>query len=112
MPAGPRSCSGLYSRKAGWATNVIALFRITGAEIAFQPNWEVSAMCFADPLAPPEDTTPATVRRLEELAGRRPKAEQWEVFDPLLLRTRCPQAACVLRILPLHALRAEGEMTT
>jgi ADP-ribose pyrophosphatase YjhB (NUDIX family) len=77
LAGGTAELFGLYSRKAGWATNVIALFRITGAEIAFQPNWEVSAVCFADPLAPPEGTTPATVRRLQELAGRLPKAEQW-----------------------------------
>ena len=70
---------GLYSRRAGWATNVTALFRIDGASVAFRPNWEVREICFADPLAPPEGTTPATIWRLEELAGRRPKVEHWEV---------------------------------
>lgn len=68
---------GLYSRKAGWATNVIALYRVTGGAVAFRPNWEVRAICFADPLAPPEGTTPATRRRLEELLGARPRTELW-----------------------------------
>jgi len=69
---------GLYSRKAGWATNVIALYRVSGGEIAFRPNWEVREICFADPLAPPDGTTPATLRRLAELAGARPRAEHWD----------------------------------
>jgi ADP-ribose pyrophosphatase YjhB (NUDIX family) len=69
---------GLYSRRAGWVTNVIALYRVSGGTVAFRPNWEVREICFADPVAPPEGTTPATQRRLAELAGARPKAEHWE----------------------------------
>jgi ADP-ribose pyrophosphatase YjhB (NUDIX family) len=68
---------GLYSRRAGWATNVIALYRVHDGKVAFRPNWEVRAICFADPLSPPEGTTPATRRRLEELAGARPRTELW-----------------------------------
>ena len=79
LAGGCASLFGLYSRKAGWATNVIALFRIDGAAIAFTPNWEVREICYADPAAPPEGTTPATARRLEELVGRRTKAEHWNV---------------------------------
>lgn len=69
---------GLYSRKAGWATNVIALYRLSGGKVEFRPNWEVRAICYADPLSPPEGTTPATRRRLEELAGTRPRTELWQ----------------------------------
>jgi ADP-ribose pyrophosphatase YjhB (NUDIX family) len=77
LSGGSTELFSLYSRRAGWATNVIALFRIYDATIAFQPNWEVREICFTDPLAPPADTSPATARRLEELAGRRPKVEHW-----------------------------------
>jgi len=69
---------GLYSRKAGWATNVIALHRITGGTVAFKPNWEIRDICYADPLSPPEGTTPATIRRLQELTGALPKGEYWQ----------------------------------
>jgi ADP-ribose pyrophosphatase YjhB (NUDIX family) len=79
LSGGMAELFGLYSRRAGWATNVIALFRIQGASVDFRPNWEVREICFADLLAPPEGTTPATVKRLEELAGQRPKVEHWEV---------------------------------
>lgn len=68
---------GLYSRKAGWATNVIALYRVTGGTVSFRPSWEIRAMQFADPLALPADTSPSVARRLQELAGTLPKASFW-----------------------------------
>ena len=60
---------GLYSRKAGWATNVIALYRLADIELAFRPNWEVREILFADPASPPPGTAPSTLRRLAELSG-------------------------------------------
>ena len=68
---------GLYSRRAGWATNVIALYRLSGGRVEFRPNWEVRAICLADPLSQPDGTTPATRRRLEELIGARTRTEVW-----------------------------------
>lgn len=67
----------LYTRRAGWATNVVALYRVTGARIAFRPNLEISAICQAEPAAPPEGCTPATLRRLAELTGERVPAAYW-----------------------------------
>ncbi|HEX4862072.1 MAG TPA: NUDIX domain-containing protein [Rhizomicrobium sp.] len=68
---------GLYSRKTGWATNVIALYRLDDAEFTFAPNFEIREIQFADPLAPPEGT-PASVRnRLKEFAGLEPKSPYW-----------------------------------
>ncbi len=60
---------GLYSRRAGWATNVVAFYRVTGAAIAFRPSLEIREICFADPANPPPDTTQATLARLRELGG-------------------------------------------
>ena len=77
LSGGTAEFFGLYSRKAGWATNVIALYRIADGSVTFRPNWEVREIFFADPLAPPDGTTPATRARLAELAGARPKAEHW-----------------------------------
>jgi 8-oxo-dGTP pyrophosphatase MutT (NUDIX family) len=45
--------SRLYTRHAGWATNVIALYRITGATVNFRPSREVREIYWADPANPP-----------------------------------------------------------
>jgi 8-oxo-dGTP pyrophosphatase MutT (NUDIX family) len=67
---------GLYTRRAGWATNLVALYRVSGT-IAFRPNLEIRAICHADPLNPPDDTSPATRRRLAELIGAAPPSSHW-----------------------------------
>ncbi len=63
---------GLYVRKAGWATAVIAVYRIQGAEVNFRPNLEIKEICYADPKRPPEGCTSAARKRLMELAGAEP----------------------------------------
>jgi 8-oxo-dGTP pyrophosphatase MutT (NUDIX family) len=60
---------GLYVRGAGWATSVVALYRINGASVNFRPNLEIREICFADPLSPPQGCTQATLKRLAELGG-------------------------------------------
>jgi len=68
---------GLYTRKSGWATNVVALYRVIGAEVNFRPNLEICAIIFAPPCQPPADCTPATLRRLKELEGHIPLSPFW-----------------------------------
>jgi 8-oxo-dGTP pyrophosphatase MutT (NUDIX family) len=68
--------SGLYTRRTGWATNVIALYRITGATVNFRPSWEVCGILWADPAQPPSGTDPGSLRRLAELQGR-PVSPYW-----------------------------------
>jgi 8-oxo-dGTP pyrophosphatase MutT (NUDIX family) len=60
----------IYTRRSGWATNVIALYRISEANFDFHANVEVSDVVFVDPSAPPDGCTDDTLRRLEELAGK------------------------------------------
>jgi 8-oxo-dGTP pyrophosphatase MutT (NUDIX family) len=74
---GTQEFLGLYTRGAGWATNVIALYRVTGAQVAFKPNFEIREICFADPVALPSGVTPATARRLAELSGAVPVSPYW-----------------------------------
>ena len=69
LAGGTAQFFGLYTSKAGWATSVVALYRIRGAAVNFRPNLEISEICFADPRIPPEGCTPATLRRLKELTG-------------------------------------------
>jgi ADP-ribose pyrophosphatase YjhB (NUDIX family) len=68
---------GLYSRRTGWATNVIALYRLDDAQFTFVPNFEIREIQFADPLNPP-DGTPLSVRtRLKEFAALEPRSPYW-----------------------------------
>ena len=68
---------GLYNRRAGWASNVVALYRVTGATVNFRPNFEVAEIRFADPAHPPDGCSDATARRLAELSGAVPPGEAW-----------------------------------
>jgi 8-oxo-dGTP pyrophosphatase MutT (NUDIX family) len=75
--AGSVELFGLYTRKVGWTTNVIALYRVPGAEIAFRPGLEISEIVYADPRNPPADTSPATRRRLAEFTGAATISRYW-----------------------------------
>jgi len=68
---------GLYSRRVWWLTHLTALYVIEGATVDFRPNWEVKAVCWALPSAPPPDTAPAAARRLKELAGHATPDGRW-----------------------------------
>jgi 8-oxo-dGTP pyrophosphatase MutT (NUDIX family) len=68
---------GLYTRRIFWATNVIALYRVTGAEIAFKPNFEIREIHWADPKAPPRLMQMGAARRLAEFTGQIPRRAHW-----------------------------------
>jgi ADP-ribose pyrophosphatase YjhB (NUDIX family) len=68
---------GLYTRKVGWTTNHIALYRLTNAVIDFTPNVEISEFAEVDPRDPPPDTSPATRRRFAEFIGAAPMGNIW-----------------------------------
>ena len=76
LTGGDAAFLGLYTRPTGWATSVVALYRITGAAIAFQPNWEIREIVWTDPAMPPPDTHAATLRRIAELRGT-PISDYW-----------------------------------
>ena len=56
--------------------HMVVLYRIDGATIDFRPSFEIREILWADPAAPPPDTTPATLRRLAELLGA-PVTDAW-----------------------------------
>jgi ADP-ribose pyrophosphatase YjhB (NUDIX family) len=76
LEGGRLSWVGHYARRILWMGHVVALYRIEGATLDFKPGLEVQAICWADPAAPPPGTTPATARRLAELAGA-PVVSHW-----------------------------------
>jgi ADP-ribose pyrophosphatase YjhB (NUDIX family) len=73
----PPELVGLFTRKLGFVTNVIALYRVRGAEFDFKPNVEIREIARIDPAAPPPDTTAGTRRRLAECAGRAAPVPFW-----------------------------------
>jgi len=73
----PPELVGVFSRPAGWATNVVMLYRLTNADVAFTPNLEVREILFVDPSAPPAGTSSGTRRRLAEHAGKLPPSPYW-----------------------------------
>jgi len=73
----PPELFGLYSRKAGWATNVIALYRLRDAEFVFRPNLEVREILFTDPRTPPDGTPNSIRRRLAEFSDMEPRSPHW-----------------------------------
>lgn len=77
LAGGEAAFFGLYTSKAGLATHLVSLYRITGARIAFKPNLEVSEILYADPAAPPPGTVPSTLRRLQELSGAAAPSQFW-----------------------------------
>jgi 8-oxo-dGTP pyrophosphatase MutT (NUDIX family) len=68
---------GLYTRKIGWATNLIALYCVRGAEIDFKPNFEIRKIVYVDPAHPPPETSPGTKRRLAEFVGAAARSPYW-----------------------------------
>lgn len=68
---------GLYTRRAGWVTNVVAVYRLMNAEVDFRPNLEVRELRFVDPSSPPEGTMQGTLRRLAEYSGKAPQSPYW-----------------------------------
>lgn len=77
LSGGTASFFGLYTAPAGAATNLVALYRVAGATIAFRPSLEISAAQFVDPANPPPGCAPATLRRLAELTGQAPLSPWW-----------------------------------
>ncbi len=73
----PPELVALYTRRIFWATNVIALYRVPGARIAFKPNFEIGEVLWADPAAPPPNTHASVARRLAELTGKAPRDGYW-----------------------------------
>ena len=67
---------GEYRRRVLWVENIVTLFRIEGAVIAFRPNWEIREICWADPASPPPGLSPGTARRLAEMGGA-PVSPRW-----------------------------------
>jgi 8-oxo-dGTP pyrophosphatase MutT (NUDIX family) len=68
---------GLFTRKFGWVTNLVVLYRIAHARFEFVPNFEIREICWAVPALPPEGTAPGARRRLAEFASHAPPSPYW-----------------------------------
>ena len=68
---------GVFTRRIGWVTNVIALYRVRGARIAFKPSAEIREILWADPRALPDGTVRGARRRLAEFTDKTAPAPYW-----------------------------------
>lgn len=67
----------LFTRKLGWTTNLIALYRVRDAKFAFKANWEIREILWASVAAPPSGTAMGVQRRLTEIASSAPHSPYW-----------------------------------
>lgn len=77
MRADPPEFVGVFTRRSGWATNVIVLYRLMNAQVEFRRNLEVREIVFVDPAAPPAEASKGTLRRLAEHVNRTPPSPFW-----------------------------------
>lgn len=68
---------GIYTRKAGLATNLVVVYRVREAQFAFKPSLEIRDCLLADPANPPEGTVRPTLHRFDEMRGRRVQSLYW-----------------------------------
>lgn len=73
----PPELAGLYTRRYGVVTNLVALYRVRDVDIAFKPNFEIRAILFADPHALPDGTAAGTRRRIAENYDNAPVSPYW-----------------------------------
>ncbi len=68
---------GLFTRRVGITSNVVALYRLMNARVDFRPNLEVREIQFIDPANPPPGTSQGTLRRLAEFTQQTPLSPYW-----------------------------------
>jgi 8-oxo-dGTP pyrophosphatase MutT (NUDIX family) len=76
LEGGRHVLAGIYTRRLFWMGHTVVLYRAEGMTGTLRPNWELAAVTWADPAAPPDGVTPATARRLAELRGA-PVSDRW-----------------------------------
>jgi 8-oxo-dGTP pyrophosphatase MutT (NUDIX family) len=69
--------AGIFMRRLGFASNLVALYRVREAVFVFKPSFEIRAIRLVDPAAPPSDVAPSVTRRFRELIGEAPQAPYW-----------------------------------
>jgi 8-oxo-dGTP pyrophosphatase MutT (NUDIX family) len=74
----PPALFGLYRNRITGRDHVaVYICRDWTPHGTFAPNGEIVACAFHDPARPPRDISPATARRLAEIAGDRPVSADW-----------------------------------
>lgn len=73
----PPTLFAVYTRKVGMVTNLVLLYRLDAAQVAFKPNWEIRALRWIDPNDPPSDLGKAVLRRLAEYRGETSPSPYW-----------------------------------
>ncbi len=74
----PADLVGIFSNHRTFRNDHVLFFRAQNWRTVTPTSvGEIEEILWVDPLRPPEDTTPATRRRLDELFGGAPVADHW-----------------------------------
>ncbi len=74
----PAELVGVFSNHRTFRNDHVLFFRARDwRAVAATSEGEIAEILWVDPLRPPEDATPATRRRLDELFGGAPVADHW-----------------------------------
>lgn len=73
----PPQMAGLFTRRYGLVTNLVAFYRVRDVQIAFKPNFEIRDAQFFDPQALPSGATGSTRRRVAEIYDNAPVSAFW-----------------------------------
>ncbi|MXN63301.1 NUDIX domain-containing protein [Stappia sp. GBMRC 2046] len=76
----PLDLFALYHNRMGGRRDHVALFTVSAfkeTQKAFRPNLEIAEVGFFDIAKLPENITPSTLRRLDELSGKAPVSDIW-----------------------------------
>ncbi|NRG17599.1 NUDIX domain-containing protein [Rhizobiales bacterium] len=76
----PLDLFALYHNRISGRRDHVALFTVSAfkeTQSAFRPNLEIAEAAFFDISDLPENVTPSTLRRLDELSGKSPISDIW-----------------------------------
>jgi len=77
IESAPPELVGIFTRRIGWVTNVVALYHVRRARIAFRRNREIREIVWADPRALPDGTVRGARRRLAEFTDKTAPQAYW-----------------------------------
>ena len=77
LSSDPLELVGVFTRKFGIVTNLVALYRVRNVVFDFKPNREIKEVMRADPAALPPGIVPGARRRLAEHLGHAARSLYW-----------------------------------
>lgn len=78
IPAGPLALHGVFSNHSKFPGDHLVIYTLRQFHWnGFTPTSEIVSAEFFDPGSLPHDTTQSTLRRIDEILGRKPLSSEW-----------------------------------